>query len=149
MLVSESFYLSMRLKCWLEGAKQLVDWSSMALYYLTDEKKKDNISLHIFWHLVLTWAAFLIKVYIFWNTPTDAGAKFQTFTEHGRSGDLTSVMKPGDDYSAASSGCDHEACLDDGDDGQTLSLSYYVSYNKKKYGRVHTFSYTKVKCFTF
>lgn len=46
--MSESFYLSMRLKCWLEGAKQLVDLSSTALFYLTDIKKeRQHKSPHI------------------------------------------------------------------------------------------------------
>lgn len=42
---------------------------------------------------------------------------------------LTSVGQPGDNDAAASSGCDHEAGLDDGDDGQTLRLRYHMSCN--------------------
>lgn len=42
---------------------------------------------------------------------------------------LTSVGQSGDDDAAASSGCDHEAGLDDGYDGETFRLRYHMSYN--------------------
>jgi len=42
---------------------------------------------------------------------------------------LTSVGQSGDDDAAASSGGDHEAGLDDGDDGQPLGLGDDMSCN--------------------
>lgn len=42
---------------------------------------------------------------------------------------LTSVRQSGDNDAAASSGCDHKAGLDDGDDGQALRLRDHMSCN--------------------
>lgn len=43
---------------------------------------------------------------------------------------LTSVGESSDDDAAASSGGDHEARLDDRDDGQSFSLGYDMSWNR-------------------
>lgn len=51
---------------------------------------------------------------------------------------LTSVGQAGDDDAAASSGCDHEAGLDDGDDGQTLRLRYHMSCSTQN-TQVHSY----------
>lgn len=40
---------------------------------------------------------------------------------------LTSVSQASDDDAAASSRCDHEASLDDRDDGETLGLRHHMS----------------------
>ena len=45
---------------------------------------------------------------------------------------LTSVGQSGDDDATASPGRDHEAGLDDRDDGQTLRLRNHMSYNTQK-----------------